>query len=70
MKPADAQYTVNVPEGIPALNLDIMRLCAQMVARNGTKFLKSEPRGLPACATSPTSFLQLLHDIKATPLCQ
>ena len=33
---------MNVPEGIPALNLDIMRLCAQMVARNGTKFLKSE----------------------------
>ena len=41
VKPEDARYTVNVPEGIAALNLDIMRLCAQMVARNGTKFLKS-----------------------------
>ena len=43
VKPEDAAYSVSVPEGIPALNLDIMRLCAQMVARNGTKFLKSTP---------------------------
>ena len=42
VKPEDARYTVNVPEGIAALNLDIMRMCAQMVARNGKNFLRSE----------------------------
>lgn len=31
---------VQTPEGLTALNLDIIRLTAQMVARNGKKFLR------------------------------
>ena len=31
---------VATPEGLTALNLDIIRLTAQMVARNGKKFMR------------------------------
>ena len=48
VKPEDAMYMVNVPEGIPAQHLDIMRLCAQLTARNGAKFLKGARPGCTA----------------------
>lgn len=38
-KPEDEHYMVHVPEGLTALDLDIIRLTAQFAARNGTKFL-------------------------------
>jgi splicing factor 3A subunit 1 len=34
-KPPDAQYTVNIPDGLTALELDLIKLTAQFVARNG-----------------------------------
>ncbi|KAK9825176.1 hypothetical protein WJX81_003205 [Elliptochloris bilobata] len=37
--PAAEQYTVPVPEGLTALDLDTLRLTAQFVARNGKAFL-------------------------------
>ena len=37
--PAEEQYTVNVPEGLTVLDLDVIKLTAQFVARNGKTFL-------------------------------
>lgn len=39
-KPEDEKYTVHVPEGLTALDLDIIKLTAQMTARNGKNFLQ------------------------------
>ncbi|MEW5307630.1 MAG: hypothetical protein WDW36_010009 [Sanguina aurantia] len=38
-KPADEAFTVHVPEGLSYLDLDIVKLTAQFVARNGKSFL-------------------------------
>ena len=37
--PASEEYTVRVPGGLTALDLDVIRLTAQFVARNGKQFL-------------------------------
>jgi splicing factor 3A subunit 1 len=37
--PEEEQYTVHIPEGLTALDLDTMKLTAQFVARNGKSFL-------------------------------
>jgi hypothetical protein len=39
-KPEDEKYTVHVPEGLTVLDLDIIKLTAQMTARNGKNFLQ------------------------------
>lgn len=38
-KPADEIYTVRIPEGMTYLDLDIIKITAQFVARNGKAFL-------------------------------
>ncbi|GFR52779.1 hypothetical protein Agub_g15394, partial [Astrephomene gubernaculifera] len=38
-KPEDELYTVHVPEGLTAQDLDVIKLTAQFVARNGKSFL-------------------------------
>lgn len=38
-KPEDELYTVHVPEGLTAQDLDIIKITAQFVARNGKNFL-------------------------------
>ncbi|KAK9807061.1 hypothetical protein WJX72_012308 [[Myrmecia] bisecta] len=38
-KPEEAQYMVHVPEGLTLQDLDIIKLTAQFVARNGKQFL-------------------------------
>ncbi|GMH40484.1 hypothetical protein BSKO_08388 [Bryopsis sp. KO-2023] len=38
-KPEDDQYTVQVPEGLTAVDLDVIKVVAQFVARNGKNFL-------------------------------
>lgn len=38
-KPEDEKYTVHVPEGLTGLDLDVIKLTAQFVARNGASFL-------------------------------
>ena len=37
--PAKAEYSVDVPPGITSLDLDVIKLTAQFVARNGNTFL-------------------------------
>ena len=39
MPAAQEQYTLVLPEGITALDLDVIKLTAQFVARNGKSFL-------------------------------
>lgn len=39
VKPDDPQYMVHVPEGLTSLDLDVIKLTAQFVARNGKSFL-------------------------------
>ncbi|GAX76903.1 hypothetical protein CEUSTIGMA_g4349.t1 [Chlamydomonas eustigma] len=38
-KPADELYTAHIPEGLTFMDLDIIKLTAQFVARNGKAFL-------------------------------
>ena len=38
--PEKARYTVRVPPGLPALDLDVIKLTARAVARNGKPFLE------------------------------
>ncbi|QDZ19966.1 subunit 1 of splicing factor 3A [Chloropicon primus] len=38
--PAGEEYTVRTPEGLTALDLDVVRLTAQFVAKNGKSFLQ------------------------------
>jgi splicing factor 3A subunit 1 len=37
--PEEEQYTVHIPEGLTALDLDVIKMTAQFVARNGKSFL-------------------------------
>ncbi|KAI7845146.1 hypothetical protein COHA_001191 [Chlorella ohadii] len=37
--PEEEQYTVHIPEGLTLLDLDVIKLTAQFVARNGKSFL-------------------------------
>ncbi|PRW57503.1 putative splicing factor 3A subunit 1 isoform A [Chlorella sorokiniana] len=37
--PEEEQYTVHIPEGLTVLDLDVIKLTAQFVARNGKSFL-------------------------------
>ena len=40
--PEEAKYTVHVPEGLTYFDLDLIKLTAQFVARNGKGFLTGE----------------------------
>ena len=37
--PEEEQYTLHIPEGLTALDLDVIKMTAQCVARNGKSFL-------------------------------
>ena len=38
-KPSDELYTVHVPNGLSSVDLDVIKLTAQFVARNGKQFM-------------------------------
>lgn len=40
VKPDPEKYTVRVPEGLSAMDIDVIKLTAQFVARNGRSFLQ------------------------------
>ena len=46
--PEEEKFTVHVPEGLTHFDLDLIRLTAQFVARNGKGFLTG------ACSICPT----------------
>ncbi len=38
--PEDAHYIVPIPAGLTMLDIDVIKLTAQMVARNGSSFMR------------------------------
>lgn len=55
VKPDDEKYTVHIPPGLTLQELDIIKLTAQYVARNGAEFL----RGLRSREESKREFMFL-----------